>query len=439
MANLFGGSATHRASRPRASSFHNGVGMTFGRTSPITPAVPSSTFNTSQSLLSSAAVIAAQPESGAHAWKQDHQQQQQQQQQQQSQGQGVLHGKQAKTRPQFCSEFFRKYELMIEFSNLRNPQHCPRGLYVMPAADNMNLWFGTIFIHKGYYRDAVFKFKMTIPPEYPEKRPTVHFLSEIFHPLIDQKDNNRELMLQYQFPTWTPHQDYLFHVLHFIKACFKKCILDRTTEKQAINKEAQRMYRHEPTIFAKLAQQSAQLSIAEPSLYEHHFPNNSIKFSPMSDPEFDDLKQQMMNSAPSPVVHALAFNASTVDRMTDNVKRTATGIPIPGPDMMGRPDWALDPENLDRDMSQVPLFMQNLTAEALDNPLIQALQELAYDGTPEEVAENFKNQGNECFKQGKKFYKDAIDYYTKALDVQCSDDKLNETLYVNRAACNLHF
>ncbi|KAG0232055.1 hypothetical protein BGW42_008488 [Actinomortierella wolfii] len=284
----------------------------------------------------------------------------------------------------------------------------------MPATDNMNLWFGTLFIHKGYYRNAVFKFVMTIPPEYPEKRPTVHFVSDIFHPLIDQQ---RELVLQYQFPTWTPHQDYLFHVLHFIKACFKKCILDRTTEKQAVNKVAYRMYRHEPTIFAKLAQQSAQLSITEQKLYEHHPPNNSIKFSPLSDPEF----------------------ASTIDRMTDNVKRTPTGIPIPGPEKKGRPEWAMDPENLDKEMNQVPLFMQRLTAEALENPLIQALQELAYDGTPEEVAENFKNQGNECFKQGKKYYKDALDYYTKALDVGCSDDKLNETLYVNRAACNLHF
>lgn len=56
-----------------------------------------------------------------------------------------------------------------------------------------------------------------------------------------------------------------------------------------------------------------------------------------------------------------------------------------------------------------------------------------------EVAENFKNQGNECFKQGKKFYKDALVFYTNGLEVFCKDDKLNETLYVNRAACNLHF
>jgi len=54
-----------------------------------------------------------------------------------------------------------------------------------------------------------------------------------------------------------------------------------------------------------------------------------------------------------------------------------------------------------------------------------------------EVAENFKNQGNECFKVGKSQYKDAIDYYTKALETKCKDDKIIEACLTNRAAVNL--
>ncbi|KAI7818632.1 ubiquitin-conjugating enzyme/RWD-like protein [Gamsiella multidivaricata] len=179
----------------------------------------------------------------------------------------------AVARPQLFSDFFRRYELMIEFTNLRNPHHCPSGLYVMPAADNMNLWFGTLFIHKGYYRNAVFKFQLVIPADYPDRRPTVRFLSDMWHPLID---NQGQLALQYQFPQWRPHRDYLFHVLHFVKAAFKKCVLDTIVEKQA-NK-----------IFAKLAQQRAQLSITESSLYDNYPSNNSIKFSPLSDEEFGE-------------------------------------------------------------------------------------------------------------------------------------------------------
>ncbi|KAF9162463.1 hypothetical protein BGX20_001720 [Mortierella sp. AD010] len=123
----------------------------------------------------------------------------------------------------------------------------------------------------------------------------------------------------------------------------------------------------------------------------------------------------------------------------DGIQRTKTGIPLPGPGKLTRPEWALNENSFLKEMDSVPLFMNSLPEDAADNPLIQALQDLAYDGTPEEVAENFKNQGNDCFKKGKKFYKDALVFYTNGLDVFCKDAKLNETLYVNRAACNLHF
>lgn len=54
-----------------------------------------------------------------------------------------------------------------------------------------------------------------------------------------------------------------------------------------------------------------------------------------------------------------------------------------------------------------------------------------------EVAENFKNQGNECFKVGKSQYQDAINYYTKALQIDCKDNKIIEACLANRAAVNL--
>lgn len=34
-------------------------------------------------------------------------------------------------------------------------------------------------------------------------------------------------------------------------------------------------------------------------------------------------------------------------------------------------------------------------------------------------------------------YKDAIDYYTRALDIDCKDQKINEACLANRAAVNL--
>ncbi|ORX79170.1 hypothetical protein K493DRAFT_100969 [Basidiobolus meristosporus CBS 931.73] len=43
--------------------------------------------------------------------------------------------------------------------------------------------------------------------------------------------------------------------------------------------------------------------------------------------------------------------------------------------------------------------MNDLPEDSEENATLLALQSLAYDGTAEEVAENFKNQGNDCFKE----------------------------------------
>jgi tetratricopeptide (TPR) repeat protein len=71
------------------------------------------------------------------------------------------------------------------------------------------------------------------------------------------------------------------------------------------------------------------------------------------------------------------------------------------------------------------------------NEHLKALQSLLYEGSPEEVAENFKNQGNECYRAGKAKYRDALYFYTRALEQKCSNDILNAVLYANRAVINL--
>lgn len=39
----------------------------------------------------------------------------------------------------------------------------------------------------GYYQDSVLKFTVTFPNDYPERPPTVRFLTDIFHPLVDPR------------------------------------------------------------------------------------------------------------------------------------------------------------------------------------------------------------------------------------------------------------
>ncbi|CAO3657924.1 unnamed protein product [Rhizopus stolonifer] len=136
------------------------------------------------------------------------------------------------------SDSFKRYELMTEFINLKNDSHCPLGVYVMPSSENLYVWYGVIFVHQGHYHSGVFKFRLAIPESYPEYPPSVTFMSDMFHPLVDGGGN---LSITQQFPTWRPFEDYIFHVLHYIKNIFKKNMLDRLIDKHCFNKEAYRL------------------------------------------------------------------------------------------------------------------------------------------------------------------------------------------------------
>lgn len=113
-------------------------------------------------------------------------------------------------------------------------------------------------------------------------------------------------------------------------------------------------------------------------------------------------------------------------------------------------------------LESVPLFMSSLPDDPADNPALNALQSLVHDGTPDglctcpfpsyrvwlllalthdfreykkEVAQNFKEQGNEYFR-GKR-YREALGFYTQGVDAKPDDARVKEALLLNRAVCNL--
>ena len=101
---------------------------------------------------------------------------------------------------------------------------------------------------------------------------------------------------------------------------------------------------------------------------------------------------------------------------------------------MNQSENKTDEERIDAVLS-TPFFMNSLPNEEdlEDSQVLSALQSLQFDGTPE----NFKVQGNSCFKQGPRHYKDAIIHYTKGISAECSDKELVSVLYSNRAAVQL--
>jgi hypothetical protein len=109
------------------------------------------------------------------------------------------------------------------------------------------------------------------------------------------------------------------------------------------------------------------------------------------------------------------------------------------------------------ELNKMPLFMTDLE----ENDDLEAIRALAYEGTPAEVAQGFKERGNECFQA--KQWKDAKEFYEKGILVvqaeerkrttgvvpkdqeKPSEDKdeiakeksIWEVCLVNRAACHL--
>jgi len=132
------------------------------------------------------------------------------------------------------------------------------------------------------------------------------------------------------------------------------------------------------------------------------------------------------------------------------------------------PGRAMTVDETVAEMKLHPMFMTDMAdfGDGEDNPEIQALQALAYDGTPLENATNFKEQGNECFRRKK--WADAKEFYSKGISLLAAEEKrratasttattarpaspdpndapeeiqgqlaLLEQLYGNRAACHL--
>ncbi|KYQ56915.1 Tetratricopeptide repeat protein 4 [Trachymyrmex zeteki] len=90
------------------------------------------------------------------------------------------------------------------------------------------------------------------------------------------------------------------------------------------------------------------------------------------------------------------------------------------------------------EMEKHPFFMKK-PPELGDelSPLMEGLQQLKYgedENTPEELANNYKEDGNFNYKYKK--YRLAILSYTTGIQTKCKDDNLMAQLYNNRAAAH---
>ncbi|KAK7076906.1 Tetratricopeptide repeat protein 4 [Halocaridina rubra] len=102
-------------------------------------------------------------------------------------------------------------------------------------------------------------------------------------------------------------------------------------------------------------------------------------------------------------------------------------------------------ENWKEKMAEHPIFAPYLQekgateGEAPMNALSEGLAQLKFDpdhSTPQEVAQNYKEEGNLQFKYKK--YRLAVANFTEGLKQKCPDKDLNAQLHNNRAAAHCH-
>lgn len=73
-----------------------------------------------------------------------------------------------------------------------------------------------------------------------------------------------------------------------------------------------------------------------------------------------------------------------------------------------------DTDALFKELNRSPFFMTELPEDdGQENVLVEALKSMAYEGTRDQIADNFKNQGNEAVAE--KRWLDAREFYSKAL------------------------
>lgn len=182
------------------------------------------------------------------------------------------------SRQQLQTEFAQR-DISFQYAQLCLPSNCPSGIYVQLDDDDTHLWHSVIFVQGGSFSGGIFRFDIVFPSTYPFAIPQVFFPPTLLHPLVNP-DTGR-LLLSSRFPTaWRPRQDFVSHILQFVKAAFQEDTLESLMEGTVANPEVYRMFRTHRGLSNKLALQSVALSTAPSSLYDvsggSGYPNTSI-------------------------------------------------------------------------------------------------------------------------------------------------------------------
>jgi ubiquitin-protein ligase len=150
----------------------------------------------------------------------------------------------------------RDYKVTIEYKHLK--QHSPSGVYVLPSLTSLRSFHGVIFLRRGLYSDAIFKFTIELPPEYNgvNSWPRIVFSTNVYNPHVCPESG--ELDVKSAYPDWDPHRHYLVTVLTFLKKIF---YMKSFSENVVANIEARDLSRTDPVAYRRTVEKCARESL----------------------------------------------------------------------------------------------------------------------------------------------------------------------------------
>ncbi|CAG9825100.1 unnamed protein product [Phaedon cochleariae] len=200
----------------------------------------------------------------------------------------------------------QEYVILAEYKMVQNENIF--GVYVIPSHESSLMWFGVIFVRRGFYEDGVFRFNILLDESFPDsshpvgnfqevnRHPLMYFSlqkvifqSKIFHPVINSKTG--ELNLLGAFPEWNKSEQHLWQVLKYVQWIFyeiESCI------DHAVNSEAAEMWQTDRDSFKSEAVACVKASHdrlydAPPTDDPHH-----ICFEPYSPAVHDHVRSSML-------------------------------------------------------------------------------------------------------------------------------------------------
>lgn len=194
--------------------------------------------------------------------------------------------KQIKTGIQGFENFKLEYSLMAEYKLLMQ-QKIP-GCYIMPSALSPLIWYGVLFMRQGLYQEGVFRFKVTIPDNFPDGDcPSLVFDFPVFHPLVDPSTG--ELDVKRAFPKWRKNNNRIWQVLLYCRRSFYKI-----DTKSPWNPEASVLYEEDTDLFKEKVKECVALSKEKSKEPVKSDDPHTIRYVPWDANIHEEAKQKMI-------------------------------------------------------------------------------------------------------------------------------------------------